>query len=508
MWSLALLPSWWLAGQFRDLPHFGDFHDDAIYLTAARALAEGRGYRQIHLPEAPAQTKYPPLFPAWLAAGWALDPRFPDNLPRLLPLVWVWLPALALISQAVFRDLGFEERWAAALSAVLLLNPMAAYFSVSLMAELMMATFLMAALALAERGRAWASGVAAALAYLTKSMALPALLTIPLVFGLRRQFHQALRFALAAWPAFFAWSWWTAANRVPGTAGDYYVDYVGFYLANHTWADLPALALQNIPVMVMSAGRLLVFTPGPSGWSNYLATLLGLVSLFSFARLGGRFTTYHTFLLAFLGMLACWNFTPHERFLLPVLPLLTAGLAGEIRHLPRMMRWAQPAALALTATLFWLNFDALIEKFPQVAKSERQAAREREPAYAWIRAHTPADATFVAARDPLLYLQTGRTARGMHFPTRLFYQGQRAEIVRYFSDTPSFMRRHGLTYALVTDQDHSLDLTPEETAARARAVKQNPALETVFAAGPVRVLRLKSDRAPAALPAHSPDPPG
>ncbi len=503
VWLLALAPSLWLAGQFLDLPHLGDFHDDALYLTGAKALAEGAGHTQISLPEKPAQTKYPPLFAAWLAVGWQLNPQFPANLSGFLPLVWIWLPALALVSRAVFRDLGFEEEWAVALSAVVLLNPIAAYFSVSLMAELMTATLLMAALALAERGRAWTSGVAAALAFLVKSMALPALVTIPLIFGWRRQFRKAMYFAITAWPAFLGWSVWTALHRTPGTADDYYVDYVGFYLANHSWTDLPVLAIKNVPILVMSAGRLLAFTAEHSGWANYLSTLLGLVSLFSFARLGGRFTAYHAFGMIYFPMLIFWNFTPHERFLLPVLPLLIAGLAWEIRQMPKMMTWSKPAAMALTVTLFWLNFGAILEQLPSVARAERAQRQQLAGAYEWVRRHTPPNTPFLAARDPLFYLHTGRPARGMHFPTRFFYHDQRDQIVRYFADAPSFMRRHHLTHAFVLDQDHAMDLAPAEVSTRLREVLAREDLRTEFNEGPARVLTLQSDRAPVA-PVASP----
>src|SRR5262249_4735789 len=58
----------------------GEYHDDAIYVSTAKALAEGEGYRQTFLPGAPPQTKYPPLYPALLAGVWgfwgALPPTF------------------------------------------------------------------------------------------------------------------------------------------------------------------------------------------------------------------------------------------------------------------------------------------------------------------------------------------------------------------------------------------------------------------------------------------------
>src|SRR5262249_36501777 len=64
-------------------PVCGESHDDAIYVTTAKALAEGEGYRQMFLPGAPPQTKYPPLYPALLAGLWKLWPDFPANLMLL-----------------------------------------------------------------------------------------------------------------------------------------------------------------------------------------------------------------------------------------------------------------------------------------------------------------------------------------------------------------------------------------------------------------------------------------
>src|SRR6266849_5220060 len=63
---------------FRAQP-VGLFHDDGIYAVTAKALAEGRGYRIISLPDQIPQTKYPILFPALLAGIWKLEPRFPEN---------------------------------------------------------------------------------------------------------------------------------------------------------------------------------------------------------------------------------------------------------------------------------------------------------------------------------------------------------------------------------------------------------------------------------------------
>ena len=58
----------------------GVFHDDGIYVMAGKALAEGHGYRHIHLPDALPGVHHPPLYPLLLALAWRLWPAFPQNL--------------------------------------------------------------------------------------------------------------------------------------------------------------------------------------------------------------------------------------------------------------------------------------------------------------------------------------------------------------------------------------------------------------------------------------------
>jgi hypothetical protein len=68
-------------GYWRMIPGVcGFFHDDAIYVITAKALAQGQGYRLIFLPHSPIQTKFPILYPALLAMVWKIWPSFPNNL--------------------------------------------------------------------------------------------------------------------------------------------------------------------------------------------------------------------------------------------------------------------------------------------------------------------------------------------------------------------------------------------------------------------------------------------
>jgi hypothetical protein len=494
LWLLALLPAAWLAVAFAGVPHLGVFHDDAIYAVGAKAWAEGHGHKLLSLPGAPWQTKYPPLYSLLLAIPWKLHPEFPRNLNGLLVLSWLWLPALGLASRVVFEDLGFSIRWSRLLACAVVINPLVSYFAVSLMPEVMTATLMMAALAMAHRGKALSAGLLSALAVLTKTSAAPLLLSIPALMLWRKQPRAALRFAASAWPASAAWLLWAALHRAPGAAGDYYLDYLGFYRANHSIGDLPSILAANLPVMVMGAGRLLAFVASYDGWANYVTTLAGLASLLSLFRIAKPFTHYHAFTVLFLLQLAVWNFTPHERFLLPVLPLLIAGLGAEFRRMPSMSPVMRPAVALAAAGLLVLNARGTFLELPKIARDWRQRQAHLAPAYSWIRGTTPGDARFAAADDALLYLHTGRHARGMHFPTRFFYSGDRQQITGYFSDLSGFQHLWQLPYALILDRDHEMDLSPQETAARARQARSAPGSATLYNAGGATIRKLQSER--------------
>jgi hypothetical protein len=66
----------------------GLFHDDGVYLSVARSLATGGGYVVADIPGQPYESKYPPLLPMLLAAGWRMSPPFPANI--------LWLKAMNL----------------------------------------------------------------------------------------------------------------------------------------------------------------------------------------------------------------------------------------------------------------------------------------------------------------------------------------------------------------------------------------------------------------------------
>src|SRR2546422_930358 len=129
-------------------PAVGTFHDDGVYAVTAKALAEGRGYRILSLPDEIAQTKYPFLFPALLAAVWRVFPRFPENavylkaVPLGCAVTW-WCAGYFLVWRKT-RD----RRVALAVTALVAASPWVLFLSTALLSEMLFALLTVSALLL------------------------------------------------------------------------------------------------------------------------------------------------------------------------------------------------------------------------------------------------------------------------------------------------------------------------------------------------------------------------
>jgi hypothetical protein len=505
LFLLVLAPSAYLAFTLRSMPHLGFYHDDSIYWTSAKSLAQGSGYRIASLPGEPYQTKYPPLYPALLAGIWKLNPQFPANLPAATLLAWILLPACLIGVWLFLGQCGFRGSRRLVLFSAAALNPVAVVFSFSLMPELLFTSLLLLSLLLAECAMkpgspGWIpllAGVCAALAYLTKSAAAPMLLTVPACFLWRRQLRSAALFLAAMLPAPLAWEWWV--SRHLSSSWDlvtlYYTNYLGFQIYNVPLRDLPLVVWHNLDTFLMGIGKLLIFDV-PYG-SIYLERVIAVGAIVGAVRLARR-TRQLQYPLAAVGISALmlvWHYTPDQRFVFPLYPLLLAGLWTELENVWRMLglSWRKPAfadraaalagavLIATLAAFAVFNTAVALSRFlPGLFDAYRADLEARRPAYAWIAAHTPAGAGIYAYDDPLLYLYTGRKSVGLPIPPKLQYHDDQAGIDRLLDSIPDFANRYGLTYALTTPGDFYRDL--HERGARreldalggARAVFSSP----------------------------------
>src|SRR5579863_7047558 len=139
-----LLPAAQFAWRCRQMPEFGYLHDDAILFVSAKSAAHG-DYRIESLPEEPAQTKYPPLYPYYLSLIWRINPHFPENLQLATWFSFALLPPFLLLAWFYYRrELDEPRSWL--LTALLAVNPFIVLFSCTMFSEMFFMCWLLAAL--------------------------------------------------------------------------------------------------------------------------------------------------------------------------------------------------------------------------------------------------------------------------------------------------------------------------------------------------------------------------
>jgi hypothetical protein len=497
---LALAPSAYLAWTFRGMPHLGFYHDDGIYWVSAKSLADGQGYRIASLHGQPYQTKYPPLYSTLLAGIWKLSPTFPSNLPMATLFAWMQLPVFLAMLWLILRQYGFSPREQMVLVAAAALSPVAVVFSFSMMPELLFTALLVGSILLAERALApsasrWLpvlAGACGALAYLTKSAAGPLLLTVPVCFALRRQFRNAALFIAVMLPAPLAWQWWVSQHlsRSWDLVTLYYTNYLGFQIYNVPWKDLPLVVWYNLDAFLMGAGKLLTFDV-PYG-SIHLERLVAVAAIAGCVRLARntRKLQYPLAALGFTALLLVWHYTPDQRFVFPLYPLLLAGLWTELKNVCRVLRlaWNKPAIAdraivvagaglvgAFAMFLVFTTTFGLFRFLPGLFGSYRADLETRLPAYQWIARNAPREAGVYAYDDPLLFLYTGRKSCSLPIPPKLYYHADEAGIDKLLDSIPGFARQYDLAYALVTPTDFYRDLHARGASRVIDVVKSNPA---------------------------------
>src|SRR5579863_4768492 len=179
---LLLIPSAQFAWQNRDMPEFASLHDDGLFFLSAQSLAAGHGYQIPSLPENPAQTKFPPLFPLYLSIIWRMNPAFPANLALGSFGCWMALAVCLALAWRLYGSDGFSERRTWALVALLGVSPYMILFGSTMFSEVFFTCFVLATFLLARREgmRAIvAAGLVAGCAYLARTAGIALLISVP-----------------------------------------------------------------------------------------------------------------------------------------------------------------------------------------------------------------------------------------------------------------------------------------------------------------------------------------
>jgi hypothetical protein len=476
--AVLVAPSGWFAWKFRSMPQLGAYHDDAVLWLSAQSLAENHGYKIPQLPENPAQTKYPPIYPLLLSLVWRFAGAFPGNLGFLTALQWSFYAPYVGLVWLFFRQCGFRTPAAFALTLIPAFCPITILLGVSPLTELPFCVVLLSLmLLLGAKREAWLlAGTLAALAFLIRSNSIVLAVSVPLLLILQRRIRAAMAFLTPLAAAIVGWQFWCFRNA--STATDdmvvYYTSYVKFYVQTFSWPDFPHRMWVNFAAIMEALAKLVLFSVDNTfgarvlGWLLTITAAAGVVSLF---RQGIRH--YPAFAALFVSVLVLWQYPPDTRFVYPLFPLYVAGLATKLLEVATIAvaTWRKKpgpdrAVVVLMLSLILLipaaaaasQVNGIFVVLPQYFGDRENQRAEMMPVYSWIAANTPAEDRFSAYDDTLLYLNAGRRGYTVPLLPRLVYSLDTNPVRDYVAGLGTFWRAKHVSYVLVTKYDFQRDL--------------------------------------------------
>jgi len=438
----------------------GVFYDDGLYAGLARALGTGQGYVHLHLPGAPAAVHYPPLYPVLLAPLFGALPLNAAVLAAKILNVLLAAAAAGLVAWHAARSeiksiLGEGlPRWLAPVivGAAAISIPVLATQAV-LFSEPLFAVLFAAAIIAADRDppRPVLAGTFAALALLTRSIAVAAGAGIVVYLLLVRRAPRRVALGVAGPVAVAAFGWWlwvtTHGQGIdPALALNYgglgdVMSQTGLAAFGASLLDLPrplgALTLSwlGVPIVYKVVG---------------LAALA--VGLYGLALVTRRSAAGWS-LIGYLAILAVWPY-PADRFLWVVLPWLalawTAGAVALARRQPRL----RVAVLALAASIvvgYGINEVRGLARgwWGTTARGISANFRELLPAIAAL----PDSAVVATDDEALVWLYTGRKA----VPFYLWSRRGREVVEPTPPEHRAYLERQGVTHVLLTGRGSGSD---------------------------------------------------
>jgi hypothetical protein len=503
----------------------GIYYDDGTYLALARSLASGEGYVYSNLPGAIPGVKYPPAYPAVLAATWKVFGLYPENLGALKALnALFW--GLAAGGTFLLFTRGSRRRTVAiglvTLYAFLTIPSMSV--ATVLLSEPLFLLVCVGALLLASRdpirrdafpesktswrwtggepGWAVAVGLAAAAAFLTRSIGLTLIASLLLPLLLRRRWLSAgVVVAVVGFPA-AGWLAWTRvhAAEVPGPIAGQYGSY-GAWLGQSFEGGVIGRLREVITANWGPFVETLQFVWVPRAPGLALAVVLlavGGATVYGALSVWRRNPALVLFPLIYLGLVFVWPYGPY-RFYYAIVPLLTLlAFEGLWEAVPKIRadlpRWGAPVA-AIVAAIFVVN--ALVyhgrgHAVKSWTSPQTVPARAYAPLNDWIRSNTAPDEVIASALDPYVHWETGRLAvPSWQFLADDYQRYDRAPEV-LAAGLDSAIVRYGVRYVAL--------ILSENKAART--------LEAFVELHPERALKVLQTEGPAAGVIYALAPPG
>ena len=509
---LAFIPFTWLAYTNRDLPQFGKYQDDGLFVIGAKSLHDGHGYRISSLPGKPFQTKYQPLYPVLLAALWTLNGDFPHNLEWITLLQWTIIATFLTTAYLLIRSLGFEPWKAAAMMAFLAINPWLIYWALLPITDLLFAALVCAVywLLRTKPHWSWTIGFIGAAAYFTKVagvLIVPAILLGCLLTD--RNWKRAVVICTPILAAFLSWTAWTQSHRMASDQSIiwYYTDYLGFHVKNGGITALPSILQSNLLAFVMTTGESILFNLGEHMFGTYLAVVILAAAISGTGRLIKRTQEigYPIFCALHLSLILCWNFSPNVRLASPLMPLVAMGLWEEGVHVAGLIRRSidsKKSGDRIIAQVFrtavfgglvcaaYMNVHFIFRGLPALIESDRIALNAERPVLEWCQKSLPANAFVLANHDTLFHLATGLNGLRAVPNSIAFYTNDESRKLEPFNHLEAFEDRLALTHILVTPNDFG-DFEPNQREMIKHSLLSNPRHKQVYSLNGTTVLEIE-----------------
>lgn len=493
---------------------FGTYHDDTVYFSTAQALAAGDGNVSPNLPNAPPQTKYPPLYPLLLSLVWMVQPAFPDNL------TWAWAMNLAfgvvmvLASVGVLRRLGSSRREALALAAIFALNPNTILWTNLLLSDVLFAALTLLAVVTADHAmsqqntdfwRWWVGAVVlACLATSTRSLGVAILGGLFLFAAANRRYFAASLTGVGVLP--LAWrllAGWSVGPDPETTVNGYqqtwmfYTDYLRFWKLSAPSLDVLLAQIQFNGLELLKFPAVDAFLYNAEGMAGMYMQMTAIA--ISAAIVHGIFvrgqkhgySSIHWMAICYVPFILLWNYTLMSRFWLAFLPLFLVGAAAELGGLVAGIRkvFAPGGQLdqRIAALLFSLVLSALVlngawryavvvpRGFHSIATQREQALAAKREAYSWL-ADSGETGPVISYEDALLYLYTGVQGMRPFIPsTEPFFKQDEEAMERDISRIGDTAVALNARYWIVAEDDFELDYAgPQLETATAELLRGQP----------------------------------
>lgn len=407
----------------------GVYYDDGVYLALGQSLADGDGYTYAHLPGEVPGVKYPPMYPAVIAAASGLLPAYPANVRYLKALNALLMGLAAGLTFLAFTSVGDGTGRQLAFAAGALLvfsSAQTMTLATVLLSEALFLVITMGTLLLPTTSRRGVIlvGLGAAAAFLTRSVGIALIAAvIAAEFMARGQWtpersRRTGMLALAALGPACLWGIWSGLRMgdVPQVFAGNYGSYLSWYAADGGWfSSILETVSKHWPPLVMALEQL--WMPNASQLTaNFVLLVIGGLCVAGLLRISRRRPALTLFPVMYLAIVLLWPYAP-DRFYYAIIPLLTmfaieGGYSAAEAIRKDVPTYGMPFVLVVASLLLFnsvrhqvRSHEARTWSLFQIAPAATYA-----PLLTWIKENTDEDAVIAAGLDPLVYWETGRKA--------------------------------------------------------------------------------------------------